>query len=150
MSKSRGGLVIAGVIALIAILWWTQRPSDTDTVHDKTSTLDGSNARQGSARAAKLPNAPIRGGNRIAGIVLRDGAAVADAIVSVNTERGNRPIRQTKTDASGHFDLGEHAPAELFVVAERPGATRAPGTTVKLTIERDDKERTITLTLGAP
>lgn len=124
MSKSRGGLVVAGLVALIAILvWWMQRDGsrDTSTGDDGAELATGSS---GGKRSSKRATSPKRAGQKIAGTVLRDGAPVPGATVSLIRAIATRALHQTKTDASGHFDLGEH-PAERFsVVAERAGATR--------------------------
>lgn len=126
MSKSRGGLVIAGVVVvLIAILvWWTQRGGSTTTTTDgdRAEVATGSPGRT-SRQANRVPTAK-RAGVKIAGTVLRDGAPVPGATVSLVRALANRALHHVTTDASGHFDLGEHVAERYSVVAEKAGTTR--------------------------
>ncbi len=124
MSKSRGGLVI-GVVALIAIIvWWTQRggSSDTTTGDEQVDVANGSSGD--GKRSTKHVTSPKRAGQTIAGTVLQGGAPVPGATVSLIRGLATRVEHQAKTDAAGHFDLGEHPAERYSVVAEKAGATR--------------------------
>jgi len=116
--------VIAGVVVLIAlVVWWTQRggSSDPTTEEDRTEVATGSAG--GASRVTKRVPSTKRPGVKIAGIVLRDGVPVPGATVSLIRASANRALHQVKTDASGHFELGEYAAERYTVVAEKPGTT---------------------------
>ncbi len=125
MSKSRGGLMIGGVVALIAVLvWWTQRggSGESATGDDGAEVAKGSSGKD--KRSTIRTTSPKRAGQKIAGTVLRDGAPVPGATVSLIRGIATRALHQAKTDASGRFDLGEQPAERYSVVAEKPGATR--------------------------
>ncbi len=71
--------MIAGVIALIAIVWWTQRggSGESSTSDDQAGVANGSASR--GNRSSKRVTTPMRAGQKIAGTVLRDGAPVPGA-----------------------------------------------------------------------
>lgn len=123
MSKARGGLAIA-VVALIAIIvWLTQRGGSGDSPTTDEQIENGSSSR--TNQPGRRPTAAKRPGIKIAGTVLRDNAPAPGVVVSLIQNIATRALHQTRTDASGHFDLGEQPADRYSVIAEKAGATRA-------------------------
>ena len=133
MKKVVAAVVVLIVLLVGAFLWRSHKREQPDSAravsssNHPTSAVLSKNNRSGAPVPTwfTTPNATAR---KIAGRVTLNGAPIKDAVVSLQSEltrAGYTAPIELRTDASGAFDFGVHAPARYDIAASSPGTTAA-------------------------
>ncbi|MGE0547840.1 MAG: sigma-70 family RNA polymerase sigma factor [Kofleriaceae bacterium] len=153
-----GITILIAVLVAIAVTWWTGRdtppgapPSSAATTAPLAQTR-GTGSPAAASRGAWLGQRGVTG-RKIAGRVIRNGAAVAGATVrlgNVTSEAGGPRLGDelvaVKSGADGSFDFGVQPAAVYSVSAEAPDST--PAAIAIATADPTAKPEAIVLQLG--
>lgn len=129
-SRSRTRLAVAGLLALVALLWWLFRDPSSDDKPTSSTGAGETTEHRAAYRGAARSSGPAGAVEEEAGtltlegrVVWADGKPAGGASVSILSRPGAgrttfAPDRQTKSDDAGHFVFERQVSGEYLLQAQ--------------------------------